>query len=80
MASPEGVGVMLSPRAASAYIDSQPISEGVLRVKLRLRSSTLCVICAYAPPDDYPEKQKDTFFVELLSSLGSNEEHTGFGW
>ena len=65
----QGVGVMLSPRAAAAYIDSQPISEGVLLVKLRLRSSTLCVICAYAPTNDYPEEQKDTYFVELQHVL-----------
>ena len=55
---------MLSPRAAPAYIDSQPISERVLLVKLRLKSSTVCVICSYAHTNDYPEEQKDA----LLSS------------
>ena len=65
----QGVGVMLSPRAAAAYIDSQPISEGVLLVKLRLKSSTLSVICAYAPTNDYPEDQKDAFFVELQHAV-----------
>ena len=64
-----GVGVMLSPRAAAAYIDSQPISEGVLLVKLRLKSTTLCVICAYAPTNDYPEDQKDNFYVELQHAV-----------
>lgn len=61
----QDVGVMLSPRAAATYIDSHPISEGVLLVKLRLKSSTLCVICAYAPTNEYPEEQKDTFCVQL---------------
>ena len=65
----QGAGVMLSPRAAAAYIDSRPISEGVLLVKLRLKSSTLCVICAYAPTNDYPEEQKDAFFVELQHAI-----------
>ena len=65
----QGVGVMLSPRAAAAYIDSQPISEGVLLVKLRLKSSTLCVICACAPTNDYPAEQKDAFFVGLQHAI-----------
>ena len=65
----QGVGAMLPPRAAAAYIDSQPISEGILLVKLRLKSSTICVICAYAPTNCYLEEQKDAFFVDLQHAI-----------
>ena len=56
-------------RTAAAYIDSQPIREGVLLVKLILKSSVLCVICAYAPTNDSPEEQKDTLYGELQSPI-----------
>ena len=62
---------MVSPRAAAAYIDSQPISEGVLLVKIRLRSSALCVICAAAPTNDHADEQKDAFFDELQHATDS---------
>ena len=71
MASSDRVLALCSrlARAAAAYIDSQPISEGVLFIKLRLKSSTLCVICAYAPTNDYLEEHMDAFFVELGSAI-----------
>ena len=59
----------ISHYITAAYLDSQPISEGVLLVKLRLKSSTLCVMCASAPTNDYPEEQKDAFFVELQHAI-----------
>ena len=68
-ASSDRVLASCSPRATAAYIDSEPVSEGVLLVKLRLKSSTLCVICAYAPTNDYPGAQEDAFFVELQSGI-----------
>ncbi len=56
-------------RTAAAYKDSQPIREGVLLINLMLKSSVLCVICAYAPTNDSPEEQKDTFYGELQSAI-----------
>ena len=38
-------------------------------MKLSLKSTTLCVICAFAPTNDSPEPQKNAFFVELQSAI-----------
>ena len=53
--------------ASRSRLDSQPISKGALFVNRRLKFSTLCVICAYAPTS--PEEQKDAFFIELQSVI-----------
>ena len=65
----QGVGVLLSPRVASALLDSQAVSEGVLLVKIQLRSHVLSVISAYAPTLDYPAHEKDNFYSELQSAV-----------
>lgn len=46
----QGVGVMLLPRAAPAYIDSQLTREGVLLVKLMFQSSIVRVFLHTHPP------------------------------
>ncbi len=65
----QGVGVLLSPRVATALLDSQAISEGVLLVKFQLKKHVLSVICAYAPTLDYPDLEKDNFYSELQSAV-----------
>lgn len=65
----QGVGVLLGPRVASALLDSQDISEGVMSVQIQLKKHVLSVICAYAPTLDYPAHEKDNFYSELQSAV-----------
>ena len=36
----QGVGIMLAPQAAAAHVDSEPISEGILLMKLSLKTQS----------------------------------------
>ena len=41
MASSDRVlGIMLAPQAAAAHVDSEPISEGILLMKLSLKTQS----------------------------------------
>ena len=62
---------MLSPRGAAACTASQPISRGGPSCQAKAQVlDHLCDLCVcIAPTNDYPEEQKDTFFVEVQHAI-----------
>ena len=65
----QGVGIAMSPLAARSLVSTEAISEGVMLAHFQLRDRKLSVICAYAPTNDYPDSEKDTFYSEVQEAL-----------
>ena len=65
----QGVGIAMSPLAARSLVSTEAISEGVMLAHFQLRGRKLSVICAYAPTNDYPDSEKDTFYSEVQEAL-----------
>ncbi len=63
------VGIAMTPLAAHSLLSIETISDGVRMALFQLRGRKSSVICAYAPTNDYREREKTIFYSKLQDAL-----------
>ncbi len=71
----EGVGIMMSQKAAQALMDWTPINERIITARFYSNHIKLTIIHAYAPTEDADEQDKDKFYEQLQEVLNSRKKH-----
>jgi exonuclease III len=51
-----GVGILLSPKAVTGLIEYEPVSERIVRARIKGRTNNLTVLSVYAPIRDATEQ------------------------
>ena len=71
----EGVGILMSKRAAGALLDWTPISERIIKARFFSKHIKLTFIHVYAPTEDDDDQVKDDFYMRLQDVLDSRHTH-----
>jgi len=71
----EGVGLLMSRRAAGALRATDCVSERIMRARFSAGVTNLTVIVAYAPTEVSSTKEKDDFYIQLDNILGQVPRH-----
>lgn len=67
-----GVGIILDQYLSQNVVDINRINDRIISVKLALeKQPCLNVVCAYAPQTGCPENEKQEFWEELYTYMGS---------
>ena len=59
----------MSPKAITGLIEYEPVSERIVRARIKGRTNNLTILSVYAPIRDATEQQKDQFFSDLQTVI-----------
>ena len=71
----EGVGILMSKKAAKALIDWTPISERIIKARYHSKHIKLTIVHIYAPTEDADEQTKNEFYRRLQEVLDNRKAH-----
>ena len=59
----------MSPKAITGLIEYEPVSERIVRARIKGRTNNLTILSVYAPIRDATEQQKDQFYSDLQTVI-----------
>ncbi|KAK2714767.1 hypothetical protein QYM36_009103 [Artemia franciscana] len=64
-----GVGIIMTPKIASGFLDYEALSDRIVMAHLKGQSNNLTILSVYAPIRDAPDYLKDKFYADLQLTL-----------